>query len=90
MCIHIAYFPFHCITQGLKFEVIPSSFEETLNKGSFPSPSHYAMETSLQKTLEVAKNLVKDVVSSTFQHFYGTLPQWPRKVEIMLKQHHIG
>ncbi|KAM6141182.1 putative bifunctional dTTP/UTP pyrophosphatase/methyltransferase protein [Erethizon dorsatum] len=39
---------------GLRFEVVPSRFKETLSKSSFSSPYAYAMETAKQKALEVA------------------------------------
>lgn len=39
---------------GLKFEVIPSTFEETLDKSTFPSPVEYVLETARHKTLDVA------------------------------------
>lgn len=43
--------------QGLKFEVIPSKFEETLDKSSFSSPQAYVVENARQKTLEVMERL---------------------------------
>ncbi|XP_036091621.1 probable bifunctional dTTP/UTP pyrophosphatase/methyltransferase protein isoform X2 [Rousettus aegyptiacus] len=42
---------------GLKFEVVPSQFKETLTKASFPTPSAYAVETAKQKALEVAHRI---------------------------------
>ncbi|XP_006902479.1 PREDICTED: N-acetylserotonin O-methyltransferase-like protein [Elephantulus edwardii] len=42
---------------GLRFEVVPSHFKETLEKGSFPTPSAYAVETAKQKALEVAHRM---------------------------------
>lgn len=36
---------------GLKFEVIPSSFEENLDKSSFNHPSSYVKENAKQKCL---------------------------------------
>ncbi|KAI0217810.1 putative bifunctional dTTP/UTP pyrophosphatase/methyltransferase protein [Lamellibrachia satsuma] len=42
---------------GLKFEVVPSTFEEDLDKGSFSHPYDYVKETAKQKALEVAKRL---------------------------------
>ncbi|KAK7496533.1 hypothetical protein BaRGS_00012185 [Batillaria attramentaria] len=42
---------------GLKFEVIPSTFEEKLDKSKFPSPVEYVLETASQKTLQVAEML---------------------------------
>ncbi|KAK2184778.1 hypothetical protein NP493_253g03070 [Ridgeia piscesae] len=45
---------------GLKFEVVPSTFEEDLDKSSFSHPYEYVMENAKQKTLEVAKRLSSD------------------------------
>ncbi|XP_013361056.1 PREDICTED: N-acetylserotonin O-methyltransferase-like protein [Chinchilla lanigera] len=42
---------------GLRFEVVPSRFRETLRKSSFCSPYAYAVETAKQKALEVAARL---------------------------------
>ncbi|XP_077745063.1 putative bifunctional dTTP/UTP pyrophosphatase/methyltransferase protein isoform X1 [Canis aureus] len=42
---------------GLRFEVVPSRFKETLDKASFPAPYAYAMETAKQKALEVAARM---------------------------------
>lgn len=43
--------------RGLRFEVVPSRFAETLDKASFPTPHEYAQETARQKALEVARRL---------------------------------
>lgn len=43
--------------QGLRFEVVPSRFAETLDKATFPTPHDYAQETARQKALEVAQRL---------------------------------
>lgn len=40
--------------QGLKFDVIPSNFEENLDKSAFQHPYEYVLENSRQKALEVA------------------------------------
>ena len=40
--------------QGLKFDVIPSHFEENLDKSAFKHPYEYVLENSRQKALEVA------------------------------------
>ncbi|XP_072470609.1 probable bifunctional dTTP/UTP pyrophosphatase/methyltransferase protein isoform X2 [Notamacropus eugenii] len=46
---------------GLRFEVVPSKFKETLDKASFAAPYEYAVETAKQKALEVANRMnVKD------------------------------
>ncbi|KAG9349582.1 hypothetical protein JZ751_028030 [Albula glossodonta] len=42
---------------GLKFEVVPSWFKETLDKTLFKKPYEYAVETAKQKALEVAKRM---------------------------------
>ncbi|TRY66225.1 hypothetical protein DNTS_006065 [Danionella cerebrum] len=42
---------------GLRFEVVPSWFKETLDKSSFKSPYEYAVETAKQKALEVAQRM---------------------------------
>uniref|UniRef100_A0A9L0IKQ3 Acetylserotonin O-methyltransferase like n=1 Tax=Equus asinus TaxID=9793 RepID=A0A9L0IKQ3_EQUAS len=42
---------------GLRFEVVPSRFKETLPKASFPTPPAYAVETAKQKALEVARRM---------------------------------
>ncbi|XP_066476713.1 probable bifunctional dTTP/UTP pyrophosphatase/methyltransferase protein [Tiliqua scincoides] len=45
------------INAGLRFEVVPSWFKETLEKSSFAAPYEYAVETAKQKALEVAKRM---------------------------------
>nr|XP_019956329.1 PREDICTED: N-acetylserotonin O-methyltransferase-like protein isoform X2 [Paralichthys olivaceus] len=42
---------------GLRFEVVPSWFKETLEKGIFSAPYEYAVETAKQKALEVARRM---------------------------------
>ncbi|NWV10748.1 ASML protein, partial [Ptilonorhynchus violaceus] len=42
---------------GLRFEVVPSWFKETLKKSSFAAPYEYAVETAKQKALEVANRM---------------------------------
>ncbi|KAM8748360.1 putative bifunctional dTTP/UTP pyrophosphatase/methyltransferase protein isoform 4-T7 [Acanthopagrus schlegelii] len=42
---------------GLRFEVVPSWFKETLDKGLFKAPYEYAVETAKQKALEVARRM---------------------------------
>ncbi|XP_052795958.1 probable bifunctional dTTP/UTP pyrophosphatase/methyltransferase protein [Mya arenaria] len=44
---------------GLKFEVIPSNFEENLKKDTFSSPLAYVNETAKQKMLDVVHRLYK-------------------------------
>uniref|UniRef100_A0A8D2ZRI5 Acetylserotonin O-methyltransferase-like n=1 Tax=Scophthalmus maximus TaxID=52904 RepID=A0A8D2ZRI5_SCOMX len=43
--------------KGLRFEVVPSWFKETLEKGLFKAPHEYAVETARQKALEVARRM---------------------------------
>lgn len=43
--------------QGLRFEVVPSWFKETLDKKQFKAPYEYAIETAKHKALEVAKRM---------------------------------
>ncbi|KAI4886079.1 hypothetical protein NFI96_030133 [Prochilodus magdalenae] len=42
---------------GLRFEVVPSWFKETLDKALFKTPHEYAVETAKQKALEVARRM---------------------------------
>lgn len=42
---------------GLRFEVVPSWFKETLDKSVFSAPYEYAVETAKQKALEVARRM---------------------------------
>ncbi|XP_069800590.1 probable bifunctional dTTP/UTP pyrophosphatase/methyltransferase protein [Dendropsophus ebraccatus] len=42
---------------GLRFEVVPSWFKETLDKSLFSAPYEYAVETAKQKALEVATRM---------------------------------
>ncbi|KAK2840058.1 hypothetical protein Q5P01_013798 [Channa striata] len=42
---------------GLRFEVVPSWFKETIDKGLFRAPHEYAVETAKQKALEVARRM---------------------------------
>lgn len=49
--------------QGLKLEVIPSGYEENLDKSLFKHPHEYVLETAKHKTLEVAERLKNDKVS---------------------------
>ena len=46
----------HC-RQGFPFEVVPSQFEETLDKSLFPDPRQYAVKNSREKATEVASRL---------------------------------
>ncbi|XP_067300284.1 probable bifunctional dTTP/UTP pyrophosphatase/methyltransferase protein [Pseudorasbora parva] len=42
---------------GLRFEVVPSWFKETLDKSLFKKPHEYAVETAKHKALEVAQRM---------------------------------
>ncbi|KAL0964097.1 hypothetical protein UPYG_G00318520 [Umbra pygmaea] len=42
---------------GLRFEVVPSWFKETLDKRLFKTPHEYAVENAKMKALEVAKRM---------------------------------
>ncbi|XP_060039107.1 probable bifunctional dTTP/UTP pyrophosphatase/methyltransferase protein isoform X2 [Erinaceus europaeus] len=42
---------------GLRFEVVPSRFRETLDKAAAPGPAGYAEDTARHKALEVARRL---------------------------------
>ena len=53
--------------KGLKFDIIPSRFEETLDKSAFKHPYEYVLENSKQKALEVAGRI--DKVSESCLHF---------------------
>ena len=50
------------VFQGLKFDVVPSTFEENLDKQSFQCPSDYVQETARLKALEVAARMKKEQV----------------------------
>ncbi|MCI4378392.1 hypothetical protein PGIGA_G00215410 [Pangasianodon gigas] len=45
---------------GLRFEVVPSWFKETLDKALFKMPYEYAVETAKQKALEVAERMPRN------------------------------
>lgn len=45
---------------GLKFEIIPSNFEENLDKASFAHPSSYVKENAKRKALDVWRSLSVD------------------------------
>lgn len=49
--------------QGFPFEVVPSQFEEGLDKSLFPDPRQYALKNSREKAAEVAGRL--QVIAST-------------------------
>ncbi|TPX48553.1 hypothetical protein SeMB42_g01505 [Synchytrium endobioticum] len=45
------------IQLGLKFEIVPSTFPEQLEKSSFQTPSDYVLATATEKTKEVVAKL---------------------------------
>lgn len=45
---------------GLKFEIHPSNFEESLDKSSFNHPSSYVKENAKQKAIDVWRRLSGD------------------------------
>jgi len=47
---------------GLKVDIIPSAFEENLDKSSFEKPSDYVRNTALFKALDTARTLAVDSV----------------------------
>eukprot|EP01132_Coremiostelium_polycephalum_P002730 gene2730-3388_t len=51
---------FHEIEKRLKFNVVPSVFQEDLDKSKFPSPYDYCLETATEKAKEVYKRLEKE------------------------------
>ncbi len=54
----IAYFMlYESCQQQLSCDVVPSQFEESLDKSHFSEPWQYAVENSRQKALEVAQRL---------------------------------
>lgn len=53
-------------SQGLKFEVVPSTFEENIDKSLHPV--EYVRETAKQKALEVARRLCNGDVSNWWRN----------------------
>ena len=43
--------------------MIPSTFEENLDKSLYPSPAEYVLETAKHKTTQVAEQLSNDQAS---------------------------
>uniref|UniRef100_A0A8C4SPW4 Acetylserotonin O-methyltransferase-like n=1 Tax=Erpetoichthys calabaricus TaxID=27687 RepID=A0A8C4SPW4_ERPCA len=56
---------------GLRFEVVPSWFKETLDKSLFENPYDYAVETAKQKALEVTKRMQLLIVFHFFLRLSG-------------------
>jgi len=81
---------------GLKFEVIPSTFEEDLEPSMFPSLKEFVLETCLQKGLEVAERIRKSgqdpdlvIAADTIVALDGVVygkPGTPDKAHDMLKK----
>jgi len=51
---------------GLHFDVIPSQFEENLDKSSFEHPYEYVKSTALSKALDISNNLSAVMTSFHF------------------------
>lgn len=51
------------LIKGLQFEVIPSTFEENLDKSLFKHAKDYVKENAKQKAFEVVRRLGGDVSS---------------------------
>jgi septum formation protein len=69
---------------GLKFEVIPSTFEENLPHSSFPTAAAYALETSRRKAIEVAaraSHMDLIIGSDTIVELDGTILEKPADAE---------
>ncbi len=67
---------------GLKFEVVPSRFEENLDKSSFNSANDYAKETALKKAEEVAERLQGVKIDAWMKYFLKHTRAWIRKTVI--------
>ena len=48
---------FHQTSQGFPIDIVPSTFEENLDKSSYSAPWQYAVETARGKANEVAERL---------------------------------
>ena len=57
--------------------MVPSTFEEDLDKSSFSHPYEYVMENAKQKTLEVAKRLSSDQVCHSVCHSLTAVDNYP-------------
>ena len=58
--IFTAFTVLEWLFQGLKFIVVPSVFEENLDKSQFSHPKDYVLENAKQKALEVTNRMIKD------------------------------
>ena len=47
--------------QGVKFSVVPSTFDENLDKASFKDAQGYVLETARRKTRDVTGNVLRTV-----------------------------
>lgn len=56
LCKILCAFILFIFFKGIDFEIIPSKFEENLDKSSFKLPSDYVMKTAYFKTLDVVKS----------------------------------
>ena len=53
----MCYIDNYCWLQGLPIEIVPSTFEENLEKSNFQEAWQYAIETARRKAIEVAERL---------------------------------
>lgn len=74
---------------GLDFEVIPSTFEETLDKSSFDSPQSYVLENARRKTFEVKERLTEQdemadllIGADTVVALNGQILEKPKEPEV--------
>ena len=71
--------------QHLELEIIPSTFEENLDKSKFSHPSQYVKENSKQKSLEVFGRLQHEVCPFLFSFLFNVLAWESRKYPLFVK-----
>ncbi len=49
-------------TQGLKFEVIPSTCEDSVDKSQYKHPPQFVEQVAIEKGLDVARTLYSETV----------------------------
>jgi len=59
--------PIPLFLQGVKFDIVPSTFEENLKKEDFSSPLAYVTETARHKVLDVVHRLYGTEVKFVLQ-----------------------
>uniref|UniRef100_A0A7S0RUK1 Septum formation protein Maf n=1 Tax=Pyramimonas obovata TaxID=1411642 RepID=A0A7S0RUK1_9CHLO len=69
---------------GLKFDVVVSTFEETLDKASFPNAADYAKETATHKAIDVTGKVIREsgepdmvIASDTIVELNGQILEKP-------------